>query len=155
MAWTVSGLYVINFIDIFDATQLAIDMSLTSHKFALYNNTETPNYSTETAFSATNEVFGTGWATGGVALSAAASGGGSTSPTNTESPAGSYTYDMADVAVSGTTLTNARGTKLYADALAGNNLIIGIDFDADFSTNNGIFGIQWAATGVFAIDITP
>jgi len=155
MAWTVSGLYVVSFLDIFDATQLAIDLSLTSHKIALYNNTETPNYSTESAYATTNEVSGTGWAAGGVALSAAASGGGSTAPTFTESPTGSLMYDMADVAVSGTTLTLVRGMKLYADALAGNNLIIGIDFDADYSTVAGIFGIAWAATGVFAVDITP
>ena len=155
MAWTASGLYVATWLDLLDATQLAIDLSLASHKLALYNNTETPNFSTETAYAVTNEVSGTGWAAGGVALSAAASGGGSTTPTLTESPAGSIMYDMADVAVSGTTLSLARGVKLYADVLAGNNLIIGINFAADYSTNNGIFGIQWAATGVFAIDITP
>ena len=155
MAWTASGLYVATWLDLLDATQLAIDLSLASHKLALYNNTETPNFSTETAYAVTNEVSGTGWAAGGVALSAAASGGGSTTPTLTESPAGSIMYDMADVAVSGTTLVNARGVKLYADVLAGNNLIIGINFTADYSTNNGIFGIQWAATGVFAIDLTP
>lgn len=155
MAFASSGLYVANLIDVFDATQLAIDMSLTTHRFALYTNTLTPNFSTDTAYSATNEVSGTGWAAGGVALSAAASGGGSTSPTNTESPAGSWMYDMADVAVSGTTLTNARGVILYADALAGNNLIIGITFGSDYSTNNGVFGIQWNSLGVYALDVTP
>lgn len=155
MAWTVSGLYVANMIDVFDATQLAIDLSLTSHKIALYNNTKTPNYSSDVSYNATNEVSGTGWAAGGVALSAAASGGGSTSPTNTESPTGTQMYDMGDVAVSGTTLTNARGATIYADALAGDNLIVGINFGADFSTVAGIFTIQWAATGVFTVDWTP
>lgn len=155
MAFSVSGLYVANWIDLLDATQLAIDLSLATHKLALYNNTLTPNFSTDAAYSATNEVSGTGWAAGGVALSAAASGGGSTSPTLTESPTGSIMYDMADVAVSGTTLTAARGVILYADALVGNNLIVGVTFGADFSTNNGIFGIQWAAAGVFAVDVTP
>lgn len=155
MAFSSSGLYVANWIDILDATQLAIDLSLTTHKLALYNNTLTPNFSTDASYSATNEVSGTGWPAGGVALSAAASGGGSTSPTTTESPTGTLMYDMADVAVSGTTLTNAHGVILYADALAGNNLIVAVTFGADFSTNNGIFGIQWAAGGVFTIDLTP
>ena len=155
MAWTVSGLYVANFIDVLDATQLAIDLSLATHKMALYNNTKTPNFSSDVGYSATNEVSGTGWAAGGVALSAAASGGGSTSPTLTESPTGSMMYDMADVAVSATTLTNARGLVLYADALAGDNNIVGVNFGADYSTVAGIFAIQWAAAGVFAIDLTP
>jgi hypothetical protein len=155
MAWTVSGLYVTNMIDVFDATQLAIDLSLTSHRFALYNNTLTPNFSTDASYSATNEVSGTGWAAGGVALSVAAAGGTSTAPTLTESPAGTMMYDMGDVSVSGTTLTNARGTILYADALAGNNLIVGINFGADYSTVAGTFGIQWAAAGVLTVDWTP
>lgn len=155
MAITASGLYVANFIDILDATQLAIDLSLTSHKLALLSNAATPNFSTDASWNNTNEVSGTGWATGGVALSAAASGGGSTSPTLTESPTGSIMYDMGDVSVSGTTLTNARAVRLYADALAGDNLIVLINFGGDYSTNAGIFGIAWAATGVFALDITP
>jgi len=155
VAFSASGLYVANILDVFDATQLAIDLSLATHKIALYNNTKTPNFSSDVGYSATNEVSGTGWAAGGVALSAAASGGGSTSPTFTESPTGSVMYDMADVAVSGTTLTNARGLIIYADALAGDNNIVAVTFGADYSTSNGIFGITWASTGVLAIDITP
>lgn len=155
MSVTVSGLYVANFIDVVDATQLAIDLSLTTHKLALLASAATPNFSTDVSWSNTNEVFGTGWATGGVALSAAAAGGSSTAPTVTESPTGSLMYDMNDIAVSSTTLTSARAARLYADALAGDNLIVLVNFGADFSTNNGTFGIQWAATGVFALDLTP
>lgn len=155
MAITVSGLYVANFIDILDATQLAIDLSLTTHKLALYNNTKTPNYSTDVGYSATNEVSGTGWAAGGVALSAAAAGATSTSPTTTESPTGTLMYDMGDVSVASTTLTNARGVMLYADALAADNAIVLVNFGSDFSTVAGTFGIQWAAGGVFNIDLTP
>jgi hypothetical protein len=55
-----SGLYVVNFIDALDATQLALDLSLTSHKLALYTDTKTPNFSSDTGYSATNEVSGTG-----------------------------------------------------------------------------------------------
>ena len=155
MAVTVSGLYVANWEDILDATQLAIDLSLTTHKWALLSNAATPNFSSDVSYSATNEVSGTGWAAGGVALSAAAAGGTSAAPTLTESPTGSLMYDQNDLAVSGTTLTNARAARLYADALAGDNLIVLVNFGADFSTNNGVFGVQWAATGVFALDITP
>lgn len=155
MAVTVSGLYLANMIDVFDATQLAVDLSLTSHKIALLSNAATPNFSTDVTWNNTNEVAGTGWVTGGIALSAAAAGATSTAPTLTESPTGTMMYDMNDVAVSSTTLTNARAARIYADALAGDNLIVLINFGADFSTSNGTFGIQWAAGGVFTVDWTP
>jgi hypothetical protein len=45
--------------------------------------------------------------------------------------------------------------RLYADALAADNLILLINFTAPFSTFNGTFGIQFATTGVFALDLTP
>lgn len=155
MAVTVSGMYVANIIDVFDATQLAIDLSLTSHKIALLSNAATPNFSTDVSWNSTNEVAGTGWVTGGIALSAAAAGGTSTSPTVTESPTGTMMYDMNDISVASTTLTNARAARIYADALAGDNLIVLINFGADYSTVNGTFGITWAAAGVFNIDLTP
>jgi hypothetical protein len=155
MAVTVSGIYVANIISSFNATQLALDLSLTSHKLSLLAVAATPNYDTDVTWTSTNEVFGTGWVTGGVALSAAAASGTSTAPTLTVSPTGTMMYDMNDVAVSSTTLTNARAVRLYADALAGDNLIVCVNFGADFSTSNGTFGIQWAATGVFAVDLTP
>lgn len=155
MTVTASGLYVANWIDVLDATQLAFDLSLATHKIALLSNAATPNFSTDTGWSSTNEVSGTGWASGGVALSAAAAGASSTSPTLTESPTGTMMYDMNDVAVSSTTLTNARAARIYADALSGDPLIVLINFGADFSTSNGTFGIQWAAGGVFTIDLTP
>lgn len=146
MAWTVSGLYVATFIDVLDTTQLALDLDLETHRIALYNNSDTPNFSTDAAYSATNEVTGTNWAAGGVLL---------TGTTVTESPTGSLMWDATDVSVASTTLTGVRGSKIYADALAGNNLIVGINFGADYATSNGTFGVQWASGGVFAIDLTP
>lgn len=155
MSVTASGLYVANFIDVLDATQLAIDLSLTSHKFALLSNSATPNFDTDASWSNTNEVTGTGWATGGIALSAIAAGATSASPTVTVSPAGTLMYDMNDFAVSSTTITGARAGRLYADALAGDNLILLINFGADFATSNGTLGVQFASTGVAALDLTP
>lgn len=158
MAVTVSGLYVANMIDVFDATQLAIDLSLTSHKLALLSNSATPNFAGngDVSWSSTNEVSGTGWATGGVALSAAAAGATSTAPTLTDpSNVGSMMYDMGDVSVASTTLTNARAVRLYADALAGDNLIVLVNFGADYSTSNGTFAITWHVNGVFSVDWTP
>lgn len=155
MAVTVSGIFLANMIDVFDATQLAIDLSLTSHKIALLSNSATPNFSTDVSWNSTNEVSGTGWASGGIALSAAAAGGTSTSPTLTESPTGTMMYDMGDISVASTTLTSARAARIYADALGGDNLIVLINFGADYSTSNGTFGITWNALGVFTVDWTP
>lgn len=150
-----SGLYVVNIIDVFDATQLAIDLSLTTHKLALYTNTKTPDFSADTGYSATNEVSGTNWAAGGVALSAAASGSSSVSPTTTDvSGTLKYTFTNA-VSVATTTLTNARGLIMYADALAGDNNIFAVTFGADYSTVAGTFAITPNASGLFTVDCVP
>jgi hypothetical protein len=145
-AFASSGLYVTNFIDILDATQLAIDTSLGTHKWAMYTNTLTPNFSTDQSYSVTNEVSGTGYTAGGQTI---------VSPTTTESPAGTLMYDMNDqVWVAPTTVT-ARGAILYADALGGNNLIVAMTFGSDFASTAGTFTIQFNSLGVFTIDLTP
>ena len=64
-------------------------------------------------------------------------------------------YDMNDVSAASTTLSAVRGVIIYADALAGDNNIIGITFGADYSTSNGTFGITWSGSGVASIDLTP
>jgi hypothetical protein len=145
MAWTVSGLYYPTFRDVLDTSQSALDLDLETHKSALYNNTDTPNFSTETVFSATNEVTGTNWATGGVVL---------TGTTVSESPTGSLMWDATDISVASTTLSGVRGLKIYADAQA-DLLIVGVNFGADYATTNGTFAVQWAAAGILAIDLTP
>lgn len=158
MAITASGLTCITFRDALDTSAIGLDLLLDTHKLALFDNTITPNFSTDTAYGAApydaGGVSGTGWAAAGVALSAAATGPASTNPTWVVS-SGSLKYDMDDVSVAGTTLTAARGALLYAEALAGNNAICLINFGADYSTVAGIFGITWNAAGVFTIDLTP
>lgn len=146
MAFASSGLYLVNWLDILDATQLAIDLSLSTHKWALYTNTLTPNFSTDQSYSATNEVAGAGYTAGGQVI---------VSPTTTESPAGTLMYDMADQVWASPTTVTARGAILYADALAGNNLIVAMTFGSDFTSTAGTFTIQFAATGVFTLDLTP
>lgn len=155
MAITASGLYVQNMgVDVYDATQMAINLALTSHKLAGLSDTATPNFDTDVTWSATNEVTGTNWATGGIALSVAAAGATSTAPTLTISPAGTAMYDMGDVSVANTTVTNMMAVREYADALT-DELILLVDFVTAVSTNAGTLGIQWAAAGVFTLDLTP
>lgn len=149
-AVTASGLFVTTFIDILDTTQLAVDLDLETHKIALFSNSITPNFSSDTAYAVApynaNEVTGTNWAAGGVAL---------TSTALSESPTGTLKWAAANVSVASTTLSNARCGLVYADALAGNNAIVLVNFGADYSTSNGTLGVTWSGSGVFTIDLTP
>jgi hypothetical protein len=159
MAITASGLYLPTWRDELDATDIGLDLSLATHKLALVADAYTPDFDAHDTFAdLTNEVSDGVWAAGGRPLSTAAAGDTSTAPTLTISPAGTLMYDMTDVAVAGTTLTNAMAAVLYADALTtpvADALIMLIDFVTAFSTNNGTFGIQWAATGCATLDLTP
>jgi hypothetical protein len=150
VAITVSGLYVTTHMDILDTTQLAVDYDLETHRIALFTNTVTPNFSTDTAYGVApynaNEVSGTGYTAGGALL---------TSTTLTESPAGTLMFDAADTSWTTSTITNARGGLAYADALAGNNALFLINFGADFSTVAGTFLIQYSASGLWTWDVTP
>lgn len=148
MAVTKSGLFVATFIDVLDTTQLAIDLDLETHKVALFNNSITPNFSSDTAYGVApynaNEVTGTNWASGGVAL---------TGTTVSESPTESLMWDATDVSVATVTVSGARCALLYADALGGNNAICLVNFGADYAATAGTFAIQWASGGIFAIDL--
>ncbi len=153
MAVTASGLFVTTFLDVFDTTQLAIDLDLETHKGALFTDSVSPNFSTDTAYGVApydaNETSGGNWTAGGIAL---------TSTTFTEAVTGSAVFDGADVNVSNTTLTDAMAYLLYADALAGDNAIVLVDFVTAVSTSSGTFQITWTAPGsggIFNIDLTP
>lgn len=153
MAFSVSGLFCQTFVDALDATNLAVDLTLTTHKVALFTNSVTPDFSATSPVPAygvapfdANEVSGTGYTAGGVVL-------GST-PSLTVS-SGSIVWDAPDVSWASSTITSARGCLIYADALAGNNAICAVTFGADYSTNNGTFLISWHASGIAILDMTP
>lgn len=151
MAWTTSGLYVATWIDSLDATQCLLDLSLTTHKWAMYDNSKTPNFETDAAYTTTNEVSGTGYTAGGKALT------GLNPAVSNVSGTLKYTHD----AISWTTATiTAYGATLYADAnTAGNGvadaLIVGVYFGGAYTSTAGTFTITPHANGVFTIDLTP
>jgi hypothetical protein len=150
VAVTASGLFYSTFADILDTTQLAIDLDLETHKLAMFTNAITPNFSTDTAYGTgtygSNEVSGTGYSAGGAAVTGTAV---------SESPTGTLMWDATDVAFSGSTIASARCALIYADALAGNNAIVLINFGADYSTTAGTFTVQFASGGILTIDLTP
>lgn len=149
MAVTASGLFFPTWRDILDTTQLAIDLDLETHKVAMFTNTITPNFSSDTAYAAApynaNEVSGTGYTAGGNAL---------TGTVVDESPTGTLRWDASDVQWTTATITNARCALVYADAL-GDQAIVLVNFGADYSSSAGTFTIQWASGGVLTIDLTP
>lgn len=146
---TASGLYIPTWRDILDTTQLAVDLDLETHKGALYLDSLTPNFSTDSGYSATGEASGTGYTAGGKAV---------TGTTFTEAIAGTMVMDADDVAWTGSTIANAMALILYADALAGDNLIFLSDFVTAVSTTSGTLTVQWVAAasgGLFNLDLTP
>lgn len=151
MAFPASALCVPTFADILDTTQLALDLDLETHKVALFTNSVTAaDLTTDTAYGvgawASNEVAsGGGYTTGGNAF---------TGTTWAHTGAGVIVWDGTDPSWSSSTIT-ARGALYYADALAGNNIIMAQTFGADIVSTGGTFLITLAAGGVFSIDFVP
>lgn len=116
---------------------------------ALFNNTGTPAQDTDPATYAVapynaNEVSGTGWAAGGVALG---------SPTMTLIAGVGVAFGAANVSQSATTLTAVRGCAIYDNTLTPKCVIMAITFGADFSTVAGTFAITWDANGLARITL--
>jgi len=146
MAITGSGCLRATILDVYDTTQLAVDLDLETHKSALFTDTIAPDFDADTAYGAApynaNEVTSGGaeWPAGGVAL---------TGTTYTGVAGGICKFDATDVSVAGTTLTAAMGDLIYADVLAGDNGIMLIDFVAAVTTVAGLFEILWHADGIW------
>ena len=149
MAITAQGLFGLTFMDAWDTTQLALDLDLETHKGALFTDTVAPNFDTDTAYGVSpydaNETSGGSWSAGGIALTGTA----------LTVAAGTMKYDATDVSVATSTVTNAMGYLLYADALGGNNAILLVDFETAVTTSSGTLQITWDAAGIFTWDYTP
>ena len=162
MAWGNGGLFINPMISTLKQTASQIhDLDAAATFFvALYNNSITPNYSDTLANSGynvgvwvntTNEIFGTNWAQGGVALA---------SPNIDESPTGTLRWTATAVSVATTTLaTSIYGCLIYDTDASLTTVKYGlcaVPFSGGpYGTTAGTFGITWAAGGIFNIDITP
>ena len=100
-------------------------------KIALYTSSASLG-ATSSAYSATNEVSGTGYTAGGVALSSQAVAYDSTNQV-------AY-FDAADPSWSSATIT-ARGALIYNNTKSNASIAI-LDFGSDYSSSNGTFQIQ-------------
>lgn len=153
MAITVSGLFYLTFRDMLQNDE-ATDLLADTNKLALFTNSiTTPNFDTNTAYAAApfnaNEVpNATGYTTGGVAIA---------NDTITVS-SGTLVYDGDDIAWTSSTFSSVRGGLLYDDTMStpvAKPAIVLVNFGADYAVTSGTFTVQWAAGGVFTIDLTP
>lgn len=104
-----------------------------SFKIALYTSSATLG-ATTTAYSATNEVSGTGYTAAGAAL---------TNVTPTTSSTTAY-IDFSDVSWTSSTIT-ARGAVIYNDTASGDPAVCVLDFGADKTSTAGTFTVQFPA----------
>lgn len=149
MAFPTSALAVATFVDAWDTTQLALDLDLDTHRIALWTNTGTYDLTVDTAYNVApwnaNEAAGTGYTAGGALL---------VGTTILHTSGGVVVWDATDPSWATTTIT-ARGGLYYADALAGNNIILAQTFGADITSTAGTFLVTLAAGGIFSVDFVP
>lgn len=121
-----------------------VDFDTDTIKVMLSTSTYVPSatgHATKT--SVTNEVTGTGYTAGGIALSGV----------SVVDSAGTITFDASDItwAQNAAGFSNARIATIYKDTgTAGTSTIIGwIDFGSDKGNVAGDLIIQWNASGIF------
>lgn len=115
-----------------------VHSSADTYKLALYTDAATLD-ATTTAYSATNEVSGTGYTAGGVELSGFTSG-----------LSGSTAYvTFTDPAISSATIT-ARGCLVYNSSKS-NKAVAAFDFGGNITSTNGTFTVDLPAAGASAL----
>lgn len=115
-----------------------VHSSADTYKLALYTDAATLSAAT-TAYSATNEVEGTGYTAGGVELTGFTSG-----------LSGSTAYvTFTDPAIANATIT-ARGCLVYNSSKS-NKAVAAYDFGGNITSTNGTFTIDLPAAGASAL----
>lgn len=141
-----SGMYTANFLDVFDATQLAFAFLADTIKIAMYTNSiAAMSYYTDAVQTAApynaNEVSGTGYTAGGYTMA---------NKTLTQSPNGTVMWDNTvdpNWTITGSFATAARGAVVY-DTSISSALLCAINFGGDFNVTNGVFTIQLNSLGL-------
>lgn len=108
----------------------------------------------------TNEISGTGWATGGVQLSVAAAGATSVTTTFAQGGSGPYylQYSWTNaLSVPSTTLTGIYGAIIYAHGITApvnKPMLLVLCFGTSYSTVAGTFGITPSGSGLSQLTLT-
>lgn len=156
--WTASGLYAAPLGLVLGTPATTFSWDAATNKLFLTNNSDTPVYSQALAsaiYGVTNEVSGTGWAAGGIAVSALATGSTSITPnfTVTSATPTLANWLAGNVSVATTTLSSAYGGYFYTTTAAANYKIIGIYFGGSgYSTTAGTFAVTWAGGTIATIN---
>jgi hypothetical protein len=114
------------------------DLDADTLKIALYTSSATLD-ATTTAYSATNEVSGTGYSAGGVTLTS-----------TTVATTGTTAYFDADDPEWTSASFTARGALIYNSTNADKAIAV-LDFGGDFTVSSGTFRIVFPAAGASAI----
>ena len=122
--------------DLFNKIQ---DLEADTIKIALYTSSAILGAAT-TAYSATNEISGTGYTAGGETLTSA-----------TVATSGTTAYVDFDNPEWTTATFTARGALIYNDTTAGDNSVAVLDFGGDFTVSSGTFRVMFPAPGATAI----
>jgi hypothetical protein len=141
-----SGLYVVTFRDALDTSDAVVNMLLSTNKVMLYLDAKTPNFDTDAAYDATNEVA---TATGYVRNDKTVGG----TPTWALGNAGQLKYDWSTTVDWTSATFTARGMILHS--AAANLPFCSVTFGADYTATNGTFSIDAHANGIFTIDLVP
>lgn len=152
MAITASGLFGLTLEKFLNVTSLPASglESETAVKVTLITDSATPNFDTHNFWDdlEANEVSGTGYSAGGVAITS----------TEVTVSSGVLTYDAGDSSWASSTITSAMaavGRFARGGASSADELVFLSDFITAASTTNGTFTVQWNASGIFTVDYTP
>ena len=129
-----------------DSAKSIIDLDTDSFKIMLVTSAYSPNIDTHTKRSdITNEVSGTGYSAGGVAL---------TGVTVTVDTTNDRTvFDANDASWASSTIT-ARGAVIYKSrggAASADELVCYLDFGSDIVSTGGTFLITFGANGILTL----
>lgn len=150
MAFPGSSIGGLVFQDLLDASQQAINLTLTTYKTSLHTNSSTANPKTDTAYNTGGAEVGAGggYSTGGIVVAGPAvsdAGGGSDSV---------FKFTLTNPSWASASFT-ARGMVYYADPLTPKVPICFVNFGSDFTATNGTFLVTIHANGLFTLDLTP
>jgi hypothetical protein len=175
MAYSKSGWYLHTLMDMFTnvtetgtPTKVTLAGNSANEKLSLVSNAAT-DYAAPVAVGnaspawvSTDEVTGTGWATGGVLLSTAAAASGDVVETCASSggtaSAGLITYSWTNpLSVTGTTLTGIYGFIIYfvnISASVSKPCLLTIYVGTGYNTVAGTFGITPSGSGLSQLTLT-
>lgn len=141
-----SGLYVVAHRDALDTSNAVVNYLLNTNKVDLYLDAKTPNFETDAAYSATNEVA---TATGYTRDTKTVGG----TPTFDTVGGGVLTYSWSTTVQWTSATFTARGMIIHS--AADNYPLVSVTFGADYTCTNGTFTITANASGIFTIDLVP